>query len=1024
MITKSLHVRLDRWVASLSFGLLILFASASAQPSNPGAGSIQGQVSNASTGTYLNNVRVSVQGTTIEGSTNATGEYWLANVPAGQAVVVVGFLGMESKTATVAVAAGAVAVQNFELALTPSVDGQVLQLDAFSVEAKAMTGQAVALTEQRNAPNIKNVISLDEFVDQAEGNIGEFIKYVPGVDMQYNPFSPQFATIRGMPASGTLIQFDGVPTASALGGTSRSFDVNTAGNANVDRVEISKVPTPDMPANAVGGSINVISKTGFIRKTPLFSYNTYLTYNAIEGEFDPTYSKVAGPDPKSTRRPVQLAYDLSYILPLNKRLGFTFALTRAPRFNEVEYRSPSWNTNTGILAAYQSNELVSNVDIRSLKGTVDWKIGTKSTVQASFYDMDRQSFTRQHFSVITPGAGATGDPTFVQGAATSVGTSAQNLSGNQQYRALRLSSIKYRYDGPTWKADLFASLSEGGTTIKDIDDGFFGTVGATQAGMIIRAEGLDRFGDRGIPTIRATRGGAVVDTYDATTSTLATATSAASVADSKVTSFGANLAREMGFTVPTQLKVGYYTEILERDNKGGTRTWTFTPPGGAAARIAGLYDVFNDPFSKRNPLTEPNGRAVYSRYLGADKVYNLYLANPSWFVLNDAAAHTNAVNASLDLEETVSAVYARMDNRFLDNKLRLATGVRFERTEDDGNGALNDIGATYQRDAQGNYIRNAAGQLVKITTNALANAQLQYKERGTHKKTSYEDLYPSVNASYSFSDRVVLRAGYAKTIGRPELDNVVPSIIVTDPNLDVSTRRITVVDGNLEPWSADNYDLTFEVYDIKGATASVSLFRKNIKNFFVETETQVTPQDLEEFGLPADYADYVIRKTENGGKAELSGVELSWRQTLLFIPVVGKRLQAFANLTSLSLDGDNPQDFMEFSPRNINAGLGYVHPRFAIKLNMHNNKWVRRSVLAAGGNNRPDSFTYRAPSTRLDFSAEYRITKWLSVYYSVRNLTAEPVRLEIRSPGQPEYMRPRNYQFVAANHTLGIKGSF
>ena len=53
-----------------------------------------------------------------------------------------------------------------------------------------------------------------------------------------------------------------------------------------------------------------------------------------------------------------------------------------------------------------------------------------------------------------------------------------------------------------------------------------------------------------------------------------------------------------------------------------------------------------------------------------------------------------------------------------------------------------------------------------------------------------------------------------------------------------------------------------------------------------------------------------------------------------------------------------------------------------------------------------------------------RVHRRISLYYSVRNLTAEPVRLEIRSAGLPEYLRPRSFQFVAANHTLGLKGSF
>lgn len=1017
-------------VAPLFRSVLLFLGAISlveAQSSSPTAvGSIQGQVLNVSSGSFLNNARVSVPGTSLETYTNATGHYWLTQVPAGATAVEVRFLGMEPQVVNVTVPAGGVLKQDFELNVTAgSAAGKVVNLEPLSVEARAMTGQAVALTEQRNAPNIKNVISLDEFVDQAEGNIGEFIKYIPGVDLQYNPFSPQFVTIRGMPASGTLIQFDGTPTASALGGTSRSFDVNTAGSANIDRIEVSKVPTPDMPANAVGGSINVISKSGFSRKNPLFSYSTYLTYNAIEGEFDPSLSKVAGPDGKASKRPVQMAYDLSYILPLKKNLAFTFALTRAPRYNQVEYRSPTWSTVSGILAAYQNNELVSDVDIRTAKATVDWKIGANSTVQVSYYDMDRRSLTRQVFTQFNPGAGATGDPTFIQGAATSVGSMAHNLSGNQQYRALEVISAKYRYDGPVWKLDAFASRSDGGTTVKDMDDGLFGTIASSQTGLVIRADGLDRIGDRGIPNLTATRAGVAVSPYDATSYTIASATSAATDAKNTVTSFGVNVARDFDFKVPTRLKFGYYYEFMERDNQGGVRTYTFTPPGGAAARIASNHPVFNDAYSSRAPLTEVSGRSIPVRYLSLAKLYDLYVQNPSWFVLNEATAYTNQVNASIELEETIDAFYARIDSKFLDNRLWLVGGVRYERTEDDGRGPLNDLGATYQRDASGKFIRNPANnQLIKITTNALANARLQYTERGVAKKTDYDGLYPSLNATYSFSDNIVLRAGYARTIGRPELDDIIPSIIVTDPNADAASRRITVVDGNLAPWTADNFDLTFEVYDIKGATASVSVFRKDIANFFVDSETQVTPAELTELGLSNDYADYFIRRTRNGGTAEMTGVELSYRQVLGFIPVIGRRIQVFGNLTSLALDGDNPEDFAEFSPRNINGGISYAYSKFVVKLGMHHNKWVRRSVAAQSANNLPNSYNFRAPSTRWDFSAEYRLNRRLSLFYSVRNLTAEPVRLEIRSPGQPAYQRPRNYQFVAANHTLGIKGTF
>jgi len=993
-----------------------------------GTGVVRGRVLNESTGNYLSSALVAVKGTEIQAYTNNNGEYQLSNVPAGEVVIVSSYIGMEDVVATAQVTADQAITQDFALeAIEESAhlgdSGKVIKLDTMSIRAKDLSAQAVAATVKRNAGNIKDVIVMDEFADQADGNIGEFIKFTPGLDIQYNPFNAASVTIRGMPATGTLVQFDGMPTAPAAGGNTRSFDLNTAANANIERIEVTKSPTPDLPANSVGGAINVISKSGFSRAKPLFSYNLYLTYNAIEGEFSPSFSKAAGPDDLSTVAPVQFAYDLSYILPVNKKLAFTLALTRAPRFNQVEYRSPGWNKNTGILNNYQFNELLSNVDLLTAKATVDWRIADKSTLQVSFHKTDRKSLTRQNFDQFTPGAGSTGDANFIQGAANGVGNVAQNLSGNQQYRSLDLASVKYTYEGSVWKFDAFASYSEGGFDVEDMDDGFFGTVASNYTGLVVGATGLSDLSGRGIPDITVTKGGVAVDPWDASHNSINTVTSAASTVSNEVTSVGANLGRDLNFAVPTRLKVGAYQEIMKRDNTGGVKTWTFTPPGGAAAKVASNHDVFADAFSQRAQITDVDGKSFDSRYLSLAKLYDLYLKNPTWFVLNEATAYTNMVNTSIDLTETLTAAYARMDHRFMNNKLWLVYGVRYEHTEDDGAGPLSDPGATYQKDANGNFIRNANGQLIKITTNALANAKLQYTERGAKKKTSYDGFYPSINASYSFSEHMVARASYARTIGRPDLDEIIPSISVVDPNSS-ATKAITVVDGSLKPWTSDSFDATFEVYDVKGATASVSVFQKNMTDFFSTDESQVTPEELEEFGLPDDYADYTVRRKSNSGDAKIQGFELSYRQNLGFLPYVGRNLQFFANATTLSLSGENSDDFEEYSPHNFNAGLSYINRRFVAKVNMTHNGLVRRSRSGSSATQTTDAFNWRESANRWDLSLEYRITKRFSVYYAGRNIFAAPVRLQSGSSETLGYLRPANYQFVAANHTLGIKGTF
>jgi len=68
--------------------------------------------------------------------------------------------------------------------------------------------------------------------------------------------------------------------------------------------------------------------------------------------------------------------------------------------------------------------------------------------------------------------------------------------------------------------------------------------------------------------------------------------------------------------------------------------------------------------------------------------------------------------------------------------------VRFEKTDDYGAGPLNDIRATYQQDANGNLIRDSAGRLIPVTTDALATAKLGYQERGTVAERSYSGLLP------------------------------------------------------------------------------------------------------------------------------------------------------------------------------------------------------------------------------------------------------------------------------------------
>jgi TonB-dependent receptor len=354
--------------------------------------------------------------------------------------------------------------------------------------------------------------------------------------------------------------------------------------------------------------------------------------------------------------------------------------------------------------------------------------------------------------------------------------------------------------------------------------------------------------------------------------------------------------------------------------------------------------------------------------------------------------------------------------------------VRYERTDNDGAGALNDIRATYQQDASGNLVRNAAGQLVRVSTDALTLARLQFTERGSRGKKNYGDYYPSLNASYSFTENFVARAAFARTIGRPDLNFIIPTRSVADPAAAENNRVINTTNAGLKPWTADNYDLSFESYSVKGATVAVSLFRKDISEFFVTTRTDATLALLEEMGLSDDYLDYdVVSRANSPDAVAITGLEWSWRQSLkpfAGLPAWSRGIQVWVNGTHLRLSGAGQDNFSGYSPRILNWGASYASAKFLIKYNVSRIGRQRTSADLVSATVPAD--TYQAQDTRMvqDGSIEYRFHRKFALYASVRNLANEPRPLITYSPNAPAYTQPRGYNFYGALWTMGIKGTF
>ena len=89
-----------------------------------------------------------------------------------------------------------------------------VQLQAFTVSSER-EGNAKAIMSQRRSMSITTSVASDIFGDVTDGNVGEFLKYLPGVDLDYVESEARGPRLGGMDSQYVGVTFDGIRSASA-----------------------------------------------------------------------------------------------------------------------------------------------------------------------------------------------------------------------------------------------------------------------------------------------------------------------------------------------------------------------------------------------------------------------------------------------------------------------------------------------------------------------------------------------------------------------------------------------------------------------------------------------------------------------------------------------------------------------------------------------------------------------------------------------------------------------------------------
>ena len=1038
---RLMSVSFARWALT---ALLFFVGSMWGQALAPGA--IEGRVINSRTGKFLGRARISVENTNLETFTNTGGQYRLKNVPAGTRVLKVFFTGQEVQTATIELAAGSTLRHDFELG------SATVKLESFVVSSsKVMEGAALAINQQRFAPNIVNVVTADEFGSVLENNVGDFLKFLPGLTVDFIGGAARSVSMGGVPAEYVPITVGGFDLSTVSGGgTTRNVDFHTISMNNISRIEALHSPTPESPGSSLAGSINMVPRSAFDYSKPVFNYSAFLMMRDNDRHL---FSETPGPRWVKTRK-VHPGFDFSYIKPVNDRFGFTLTGASTKQYTEEARTANTWRgagaVTSGITAGtattqypdttpdkpYMSDYVVEDggktTQRTSLGLTLDYKFNRYDRVSFAFdYGLYDSPLNQRTLSFFTNRV-APGDFTPFSTHGQVGRGEVRNASQSRHHSRLKyMPTLTYRHDGQIWKSEVGLGHSSEELHFRSIDKGYLNNVTSTRQNVTVNFDDIFYLQPRKITVFDGTTG-TPVDPYNLSNFALSTANGTSSVNHDVKRSAFANLARELDLGgLPLVLKGGLDVRQSRRDNHASTPSYTLLGADGrastsptAAESDDGAGVVLDPVFSER---VAPYGFPKI-QYVSTQQAYNYYRDHPSYYTVDENALYRSEVSASKLAEEVVTSTFLRGDLALFNRRLKLVGGIRAEQTNINAQGPLTDPKRNYQRDAAGKVILGTNGSplLIVPTTNALGVSKLTYLERAAATHKEYLRLFPNLNASYNLRENLIARAAYYTSVGRPNFNQYAGGVALPDAELPAAANnRIVVNNAGIKAWSAETVKVRLEYYFDGVGQFSVGGFSRQFENFFGSVVFPATPEFLGLYDIDAaTYGRYDVATQYNlPTKVRMTGYEMDYKQVLRFLPYWARGIQVFANATVLRATGDDNADFAGFVPRSYNWGASLTRERLRLRANW-NYRGLSRGAPVTGRSIESGTYNWTSKLLFLDLQAEYNLRKRLSLFANFRNVGDATNDTQIYGPSTPEHAQFRQRTTYGSLWSFGVKGSF
>ena len=1020
------------WRKPVSLFVLLAATGLSALAAESAAtGSITGSVTSSGTRNALQGAMVSIPTLNRTVFTDEAGQFTVSNVPAGSVDVIISYTGFDESHQKMSVSAGSTSALN-----VPMKSSELVTMQVFTVES-VKEGQALSLTQQRNAANIKNVTAFDEWGVLPTQNVAELLTRLPGImtgqiDDDGLMMSVSIGGQPGGNAGYTRMNIDGMAS-TGVGGDGRTATMHSFSGSMYEQVEIIAGQTPDKRADGLGGQLN------FITASPLAMSGRRRVDFTASGRWFPSFSERNDMLSHHALKPdLSVSYrEVFDVRGGHRNLGIMVSAAYQEVVNPFDYDINTWQAVTTSPAWFQNYQRWSGVNdrfISAFNARVDYKVSDSTRVSLRFlYNAGSEPFFQ--WSNINPNATANislYDPvtnpngSIVPGftaTRTEIRPTTTVVAGNT------VGGAAMRMD--LWKVS-FTSKNPTGTLAFDHNWGRLKVDHAYRWSQTHFDSGAGRNREGGELTFRTRDPIGMILDYSNGKNGVFKQTSGPSVYDPASYTPYVTAARNTSTQPIDQTSAVFLKRdsISNTNEVSATVNATYLLPTEIPITIKTGLDTVNRrvhawvPFTRRwygvpgSVIPLSTGLIPLHEFERENGGQRVPAFDPAYLstTLNNPALWTEDVNynaierfrTTRIMEEGVDAAYLQGTAKF--GRLNVLGGVRGEWV------------STYTFF----YTAAPAARRTLIATepDPLKRANLDYTPSSTNGK--YHKFFPSIHLAYDLTKNLKLRASWSNSYGRPRLQDMLAIPTATESTA-TPPGTLTIGNPDLRPAMAKNLDFRLDYSYSSTGFFSARVYRKDISDYVGSSiRSGLTVGSGSDNGFGGQYAGYFLLAPINLGSTLSNGFELDLRQRLTFLPGLLKGLTVRANYTNVRTSAVflgtayDPGQVVGsagqwYIPRSYNVGLQYFYGKFGASYDV--NYTAQFPIAYVSPTSASNQFRERRFVHNAGFT--YQIRPEVTAFLNVNNLTEAELNTYIafQSRHRQINMMPRTIKF-------GVTGRF